>query len=106
MADASYPADRVRSSDRNGAGQAASAVDACEIMMMDRAPLDRHRFDALLAGPEMLWGLEVIAKVLGVSVSTARRWAGQDGVPIYRPVGVGSHFAFRTELVTWLRAKS
>lgn len=68
-------------------------------------PLDRWRFDSLASGPEKIWGLEGIAKVLGVSVSTARRWAELPEVPIYRPAGVGSYFAVRTELIAWLRRK-
>lgn len=62
------------------------------------------RFDAMLCGPERIWGLEPIAEVLGVSVSTARRWASECDVPIYRPGGT-KYFAIRSELVAWLRQK-
>ncbi|WP_370158455.1 helix-turn-helix transcriptional regulator [Salipiger bermudensis] len=70
-----------------------------------RPPLDRWRFDELAGGAEKIWGLEAIAKVLGVSSSTARRWADLDDVPIYRPAGVGAYFALRSELIAWLRSK-
>lgn len=71
----------------------------------DRPPLDRWRADALLDPERKLWGLPLIAEALGVSVDTARTWAKMDGVPIYRPAGTGSYFAFRTELLAWLRTK-
>ena len=67
-------------------------------MMTDRPPLDRHRFDALIAGPEKLWGLEAIARTLGVSTSTARRLARREDVPISKPDG-SRHFALRSELL-------
>jgi hypothetical protein len=50
-----------------------------------------------------IWGLPHIAMVLGVSVDTARRWARKPGVPIYQPEGTGKYFAFRGELLAWLR---
>lgn len=68
-------------------------------------PLDRWRFDSIAAGPEKIWGLEAIAKVLGVSAATARRWAKLAEVPIYKPCGAGSYFALRSELIVWLKAK-
>lgn len=68
-------------------------------------PLDRWRFDALAPGPEKIWGLDAIAKALGVSTSTARRWAEHDAVPIYRPAGVGAYFALRSELLAWLKGR-
>ncbi|ATQ55334.1 DNA-binding protein [Paracoccus yeei] len=71
----------------------------------DRPPLDRWRADALLDPERKLWGLPLIAEALGVSIDTARTWAKMDGVPIYRPAGTGSYFAFRTELLAWLRTK-
>ncbi|WP_223850324.1 hypothetical protein [Paracoccus yeei] len=40
-----------------------------------------------------------------MSIDTARTWAKMDGVPIYWPAGTGSYFAFRTELLAWLRTK-
>lgn len=71
----------------------------------DRPPLDRWRADAILDPERKLWGLPLIAEALGVSIDTARTWAKMDGVPIYRPAGTGSYFAFRTELLAWLRTK-
>lgn len=68
--------------------------------------LDRHRFDAMLSGPEKIWGVKAIAQAIAVSESSVRRWAKEDGVPIYRPAGSNSYFAFRSELQTWLRSKS
>lgn len=73
-------------------------------MMVDRPPLDRYRFDSCLAGSETIWGLEAIARCLGVSVSTARRWARKQDVPIYRPCGV-KYFAMRSELLAWMRSR-
>ena len=72
---------------------------------IDHPPLDRWRADAVLEPERKLWGLPLIAEALGVSIDTARAWAKMDGVPIYRPVGTGSYFAFRSELVSWLRTK-
>lgn len=71
----------------------------------DYPPLDRWRADAMLEPDRKLWGLPMIAEALGVSVDTARNWAKVDGVPIYRPAGTGSYFAFRAELMAWLRTK-
>lgn len=81
----------------SGVGQAEEA---------DRPALDRHRFDELLAGPEKIWGVKAIAKAIAVSESTVRRWAKEDVVPIYRPAGSNSYFAFRSELQAWLRCKA
>ncbi|NDV52174.1 DNA-binding protein [Salipiger sp. PrR003] len=72
----------------------------------DTPPLDRWRFDALVAGAEKLWGLEAIARALNVSVDKARRLAREPSVPIYRPIGAGSYFAFRSELDAWLHGES
>lgn len=73
----------------------------------DRPPLDRWRLDEVLTRkPEKLWGLAAIAEALGIGVDKARELARQDGVPIYRPAGSRSYFAFRTELMAWLRGKS
>ena len=74
---------------------------------MKMPPLDPWRFDeAVDAEPRgKLWGLPQIAEVLGVSVDTARKWARDAAVPIYQPEGSGSHFAFRTELLAWLKTK-
>jgi hypothetical protein len=71
----------------------------------DLPPLDRWRADEVLEGDGKLWGLPHIAKVLGVSVDKARDLAKAEGVPIYRPEGSGSYFAFRSELMAWLRTK-
>lgn len=75
--------------------------------MMDRPPLDRWRFDeAMTIEPKgKLWGLPQIAEFLGVSVDTARKWARDSAVPIYQPEGSGSHFAFRSELLAWMKTK-
>lgn len=69
-------------------------------------PLDQWRFDALVGGPEKLWGLVCIAQSLGVSESTVRRWAEEPGVPIYQPSGTGRYFALRSELNQWLKGRS
>jgi hypothetical protein len=71
----------------------------------ERPPLDRWRADTLLEPERPLWGLPVIAKVLGVSVDTARRYARDPAVPISQPEGTGQYFAFRSELLAWLKAK-
>lgn len=70
---------------------------------MDRPPLDRWRADLLLEPERPIWGLPSIAKVLGVSVDTARKWAREESVPISQPDGTGQYFAFKSELVSWLR---
>lgn len=72
----------------------------------DNPPLDRWRADEVLEGDGKLWGLPMIAKVLGVSVDTARRWARDPAVPIFQPTGTSQHFAFRSELLAWLRGKA
>jgi hypothetical protein len=71
---------------------------------IERPPLDRYRFDALLSGPEKIWGLEAIAKTLGISVSTARRMAKRADVPISKPDG-SRHFALRSELLSWAKCR-
>ena len=70
-----------------------------------RPPLDRWRTDAVLEPDRKLWGLPQIARVLGVSIDKARELARLPEVPIYRPEGSGSYFAFHAELMTWLRSK-
>lgn len=62
--------------------------------------------DAILEPDRKLWGLPMIAEALGVSVSKARDLASQPSVPIYRPAGSGSYFAFKSELMAWLRGKA
>lgn len=61
--------------------------------------------DAMLEPERKLWGLPMIAAFLGVSVDKARDLAQTEGVPIYRPAGSGTYFAFRSELLAWLRGK-
>ena len=70
---------------------------------IDKPQLDRFRFDALAEPERKLWGLRQIAGALGVSVKKARRLATIEGVPIYRPVGSATYFAWRSELHAWLR---
>ena len=76
--------------------------------MNDAPPLDRWRLDAVLTPPPSgkLWGLPMIADALGVSIDTARRWARNPAVPIHRPVGAGTYFAFLSELRDWQRGKT
>lgn len=70
---------------------------------IDKPQLDRFRFDALAEPDRKLWGLGQIAEAIGVSVKKARRLAMTEGVPIYRPVGSNTYFAWRSELQAWLR---
>jgi hypothetical protein len=72
----------------------------------DLPPFDKWRADEVLEGDGKLWGLPHIAKVLGVSVDTARRWARDPAVPIYQPAGTSQHFALKSELMAWLRGKT
>lgn len=72
---------------------------------LDVPPLDRWRADELLEPARPIWGLPAIAKVLGVSTDKTRDLAKEEGVPIYRPGGAGRYFAFKSELLTWLRSK-
>jgi hypothetical protein len=44
------------------------------VIKFDRTPRDTERF-AEVVGGRKLWGLPAIARTLGVSVATARRWA-------------------------------
>lgn len=71
----------------------------------DHPPLDRWRADDMLEPERPLWGLPTIARVLGLSVDKVRDLAKKPEVPIYRPAGCGSYFAFKTELQSWLRTK-
>jgi hypothetical protein len=68
----------------------------------DKPPLDRWRGDQVLEPNRPIWGLEAIAKVLGLSVNATRQMAKRDGVPIYKPAGSGQYFAYRSELTAWL----
>ncbi|MEM9360718.1 MAG: DNA-binding protein [Pseudomonadota bacterium] len=72
---------------------------------MSKSPtLTPESFDALLAGPEKIWGLQAIGDALGVSRDKVRRLARLDGVPIYCPGGT-RYFALRSELNAWLKTK-
>lgn len=73
--------------------------------MQDKPPLDRWRADAVLEPERKLWGLPQIAEVLGVSVDKARALAKLAEVPISQPVGSATYFAFRSELLAWLRGQ-
>lgn len=73
--------------------------------LMKGQALDPRRFDALIGGAEKIWGLASIARTLGVSESTVRRWAVDPEIPIYKPRGVGTYFAQRSELCAWLKEK-
>lgn len=73
--------------------------------MTQHPPLDPWRLDGILEPDRKLWGLPMIAEALGVSVDKARDLAQVRDVPIYRPAGSGSYFAFRSELMAWLRGK-
>ena len=72
-------------------------------MKPDRPPLDRWRFDAIVSGPEKLWGLAAISSALGLSLDATRKLAKSDAVPITRPAGSKRYFALRSELNAWLR---
>lgn len=67
--------------------------------------LDALRFDALAGVPNKLWGSRDIARALGVSESTVRRWADLPEVPIYKPAGTGRLFCYRHEIEAWLKRK-
>ena len=73
--------------------------------MQDKPPLDRWRADAVLEPERKLWGLPQVAEVLGVSIDKARTLAQRPDVPIYQPTGSGTYFAFRSELLAWLRGQ-
>lgn len=68
------------------------------------ARLTTEKFDTTFAKPDKLWGAPAIARALGVSEDTVRRWAADPDVPIYAPRR-GTYFAFRSEIQTWLRRK-
>lgn len=76
---------------------------------LDRLPLTAERFDEVMQVADRhglgrpIWGLPHIARMLGVSVDTVRRWALDPDIPIYRPKGSKSYFAFKSELLEWLR---
>ncbi|MFC0199260.1 MerR family transcriptional regulator [Paracoccus rhizosphaerae] len=75
---------------------------------MKAPPLDVWRLDAVLEPAEVrgkLWGLPSIAAFLGISETTARRWAKKQEIPIYQPPGTMSYCAFQNELRQWRRTK-
>lgn len=57
-------------------------------------------------GPEKLWGAPAIAKASGLSPDYVYTLADLDETPIYRPPGTNKVFAFRSELLKWLRTKA
>lgn len=69
----------------------------------DRPPLDRWRFDAIAEPNKPLWGLDQIARAVGLSRDTVRRLARDPAVPITRPTGAGMYFAYKSDLLAWLR---
>lgn len=69
-------------------------------------PLDPWRLDGILEPDRKLWGLPMIAAAVNISVDKARLLADKPDVPIYRPAGSGTYFAFKSELMAWLRGKS
>ena len=82
---------------------AATTHQQASSSMTDKPPLDRWRFDAIATGTEKIWGLEAIARSIGLSVATVKRYAARPDVPIYKPGG--RYFALRSELNEWLRSK-
>ena len=73
--------------------------------MTIRPVLDPLRFDTIVGVPNKLWGSREIARALGVSESTVRRWAEIPEVPIYKPAGTGRMFCYRNEIEVWLKSK-
>lgn len=73
--------------------------------IIDVPALDRWRLDEVLEPNRPIWGLDNIAKILGLSRDTVRKLAKCPGVPIYQPEGAGNYFAFRSELFEWLKSK-
>lgn len=69
----------------------------------DRPPLDRWRADDLLEPENGIFGMKAIARCLGVSVPTVKRWVNnpKSGIPISKPMG--RWFANRGELLAWQR---
>jgi len=72
-------------------------------MSDERPQIDPVTFDALVGGPEMIWGIGAIAKALNLSESTVKRLAKDPACPVSRPSG--RYFVYRSELVRWLRSK-
>ncbi len=52
--------------------------------------------------PRLIRGWKAIARLLGVSVRTAQRWAQKRGLPLWQKGGI--IFAEREVLGRWLRA--
>lgn len=84
----------------DGLGQAFSAIDAGQ----DNPPLDPWRFDDMVKPDRKLWGLQNIARCTGLSISVIRRLATVPDVPIYHPKGSKMYFAFRNEVLEWMRS--
>ena len=74
-------------------------------MSSNQHQLNPTRFDAITGGQEKIWGLTNIARVLNVSTDKARRLSRLEDCPIYRPEPDGNFFAFRSELIAWLKTK-
>lgn len=70
---------------------------------MQKHPITPDCFDGMVSKPEKVWGAPAIARLLGVSVDTVYRLSDDEDCPIYRPSG--RYFAFRGELMAWLRTK-
>lgn len=67
-------------------------------------PLTPKATDEILAGERKLWGASAIAAFLGISVDKVYTLAKNPVVPVYKPEG-GGYFAFKSELMAWLRTK-
>ena len=74
-------------------------------MSSNKPTLTPEAFDRMARRRDRLWGLNSIARHLGVSVDKARRLARIPAVPIYRPDGSGTYFAFGAELEQWLTSR-
>lgn len=70
--------------------------------MSKHPPITPDRFDQMIKRPELLWGLNEIAKATNVSEQTVRRWHRQGLAPITKPDGK-RFFAFRSEITEWLK---
>lgn len=54
---------------------------------------------------ERVTGAKAIGLLLGYTERHVRRLAKSSDVPIYRPAGAGHLFAFKSELLRWMRSK-
>lgn len=70
----------------------------------DLPPLDRWRADEVLEPNRPLWGLPAISQALGLSINKTRELAKDPEVPIFVPPGSNQYFAYRSDLVAWLKA--